>query len=173
MIPIDTKAIKLLRDRLLEMGGAPSVLARGAGALEPENPLAGDPEGYALFEAAVEGMVVMLAADGNIAKDERDLLRGAVRELTAGGVRSAEIDRITEVALQRIASEGAERRLEAVGGVLKRETVAAEAAFVLAAAMAFADSQIADEENETLNKFATHLGIEVDRANELLDELQI
>jgi tellurite resistance protein len=169
MLQIETKAIKLLRDRLLEMGGAPSVMAGG----EAGNPMAGDEEGYALFEAAVEAMVVMLAADGTIAKDERDLLRGAVRELTADGVRSSEIDRITEDALRRIAAEGGAKRLEALAAVLKREVVAAEAAFVLAAAMAFADSEIADEENATLNDFAARLGITDERANELLDQLEI
>ena len=45
-------------------------------------------------------------------------------------------------------------------------------AFVLAAAVAFADNAIADEENETLNALAEGLGIDDSRANELLDSVE-
>ena len=48
----------------------------------------------------------------------------------------------------------------------------AEVAFVLAAAIAFADDAIADEENETLNAFAEGLGIDESRANDLLDTVE-
>ena len=48
----------------------------------------------------------------------------------------------------------------------------AEVAFVLAAAIAFADNAIADEENETLNALAEGLGIDESRANELLDDVE-
>jgi hypothetical protein len=50
--------------------------------------------------------------------------------------------------------------------------VRAEVAFVLAAAIAFADNAIADEENDTLNMIAEGLGIEESRANELLDGVE-
>ena len=43
---------------------------------------------------------------------------------------------------------------------------------MLAAAIAFADSAIADEENDTLNLFAEGLGIDEERANELLDTVE-
>jgi hypothetical protein len=43
---------------------------------------------------------------------------------------------------------------------------------VLAAAVAFADSAIADEENETLNSLAEGLGIDEKRADELLDHVE-
>jgi hypothetical protein len=49
---------------------------------------------------------------------------------------------------------------------------AAEVAFVLAAAVAFADNAIADEENETLSALAEGLGIDESRANELLDSVE-
>jgi superfamily II DNA or RNA helicase len=47
-----------------------------------------------------------------------------------------------------------------------------EVAFVLAAAIAFADNAIADEENDALNLFAEGLGIDDSRANELLDSVE-
>lgn len=114
----------------------------------------------------------MLSADGTISTEEKDVLRGAIRELTAGALRTADIDKMCETAAAKLKEHGAKPRLEAVAKVLKTELVAAEAAFVLAAAMAFADNEIADEENETLNEFAELLGIDTDRANELLDQLE-
>jgi tellurite resistance protein len=170
-IQIETPAIRSLRDRLLETGGAPSIMATSPDA-NAEQVLGGDREAAELLEATIEAMVVMLASDGQTTNEERDLLRGAVRELTAGGVRSAEIDRIFDRSIGRIKESGATARLTAIAEVLKREKIAAEAAFVLAAAMAFADQEIADAENETLNEFADLLGLEEGRANELLDELQ-
>lgn len=172
MLKIDTASISALRDRLLETGGAPSIALTGKSAVEAAaHPLHGDDEAAQLFDACFEGMYLMLSADGSIGPEERDLLRGAIRELTANAVRSAQIDEMCEAAAERYATEGADKRLAAISEVLKRERVAAEAAFVLAAAMAFADNEIADEENDTLNAFAEQLDIDTDRANELLDQL--
>jgi uncharacterized tellurite resistance protein B-like protein len=168
-IQIETPAIKSLRERLLETGGAPSMIA-GDGSAEAV--LGGDKEAAELLESTIEAMVIMLAADGQTTIEEKDLLRGAVRELTAGGVRSAEIDKMFDRSIAKIKAEGSEKRLAAVASVLKKEVIASEAAFVLSAAMAFADQEIADAENDTLNAFADLLGIEEERANELLDELQ-
>jgi tellurite resistance protein len=172
MIKVDTAAIAALRDRLLESGGAPSVILSAPDALHRASPMEGDAEAIAMFEACFEGMYLMLAADGKVADQETDLLRGAIRELTAGAIRSAEIDKMAATACARVEAEGPVKRLETIASALKGERVAAEAAFVLAAAMAFADSEIADEENEQLNNFAELLEIDVDRANELLDQLE-
>jgi len=43
---------------------------------------------------------------------------------------------------------------------------------VLAAAVAFADEVIEDQENELLNDLAEAMGMSEERANELLDELE-
>lgn len=173
MIKIDTAAISALRDRLLETGGAPSVMLSAPQAMErATHPLEGDAEALALFDAAFEAMFIMLSADGNVTNEERDVLRGAIRELTANALRTTQIDKMCDDAAARLKEHGAKARLEAVAKLLKTERVAAEAAFVLAAAMAFADNEIADEENETLNEFADLLDIDTDRANELLDQLE-
>ena len=65
--------------------------------------------------------------------------------------------------------DGRETRMKEVVKALLEDPARAEVAFVLAAAVAFADDAIADEENETLNSFAEGLGIDEARANELLD----
>ena len=64
------------------------------------------------------------------------------------------------------------RELVEVAAEMKDDKARAEVAFVLAAAIAFADNAIADEENETLNTFAEGLGIDEGRANQLLDEVE-
>jgi tellurite resistance protein len=169
---IDTKAINGLRERLLEAGGAPSIVLTGPEAVRQQgHPLEGDEEAKALFDATFEAMFIMLCADGVAGDEEKEVLRGAMRELTAGVVRSAQIEQLAVAAAERIQKEGMKARLEACAKALKGETLAAEAAFVLAAVMAFADEEVADEENDVLNDFADLLGLEDDRANALLDEL--
>ena len=56
--------------------------------------------------------------------------------------------------------------------MLRDDPARAEVAFVLAAAIAFADDTITDEENEALNALAERLGIDEDHANELLDAVE-
>ena len=62
--------------------------------------------------------------------------------------------------------------LAEVISTLKEDKARGEVTFVLAAAVAFADNAIADEENETLNSLAEGLGIDETRANELLDDVE-
>jgi len=169
---IDTNAINGLRERLLEAGGAPSIVLTGPDAIRQQgHPLEGDEDAMALFDATFEAMFIMLCADGVAGEEEKEVLRGAMRELTAGVVRSKQIEKMAIDAAARIQKEGMKARLQAAAKALKGETLAAEAAFVLAAVMAFADEEVADEENDVLNEFSDLLGLEEDRANALLDEL--
>jgi tellurite resistance protein len=62
--------------------------------------------------------------------------------------------------------------MEDVIAQLKDDPARAEVAFVLAAAIAFADNAIADAENDTLNELAEGLGIDDARATELLDGVE-
>lgn len=170
---IDTQAITALRERLLESGGAPSIVLSGPDAIRQQgHPLAGDDEAMALFDATFEAMFIMLCADGVAADDEKEVLRGALRALTDGVVRSQQIEEMAVAAAARLKDEGIDVRLRAVADVLKTSTVGSEAAFVLAAVMAFADEEIADEENDMLNDFADLLGLSEERANTLLDALE-
>jgi tellurite resistance protein len=73
---------------------------------------------------------------------------------------------------KKAAEEGRDARLRDVIATLHEDGARAEVAFVLAAAIAFADNAIADEENETLNSLAEGLGINESRANELLDSVE-
>ena len=119
-----------------------------------------------------EAMYLMMTADGAISSDEREVLKGALRNLSGDGIRSAQIEALLETASKSVAEEGREARLQAVMEALHEDKARAEVAFVLAAAIAFADNAIADEENETLNSFAEGLGIDEGRANALLDDVE-
>ena len=100
------------------------------------------------------------------------MLKGALRNLSEDGLRSAQIDALLAAAEARVGDEGRAARLAAVAGELREDRARAEVAFVLAAALAFADNAIADQENDELNDLADALGIDEARANELLDAVE-
>ena len=118
-----------------------------------------------------EAMFLMMSADGDVATAEREVLRGAVRNLSHDSIRTAQIDALLERAKARVDRDGMKIRLDSVASELRADPARSEVAFVLAAAIAFADNLIADEENETLNTLAELLEISEDRANSLLDQL--
>jgi tellurite resistance protein len=124
------------------------------------------------FDALCEAMFLMAAADGKLHESEIDTLRGAIRELSDGGVRSTHIAAMVEGAQKRLAKDGLKARIQAVAAHLKNDVDTAEAAFVCASAIAFADDDIDDSENDVLNDLAEALDIDGDRAETLLDEMQ-
>jgi tellurite resistance protein len=73
---------------------------------------------------------------------------------------------------KNVAEQGRDARMREVIAQLHDDPARCEVAFVLAAAIAFADNAIADEENDALNLFAEGLGIDDSRANELLDSVE-
>jgi len=169
MIKLQPKTLERIRDHFREVGQPASVLfTRPASA---DDPFAGDADARRRFEALFEAMFLMIAADGDFADEEREVLRGAVRGLTDNAVRTAHIDKLFEECKGRIA-EGVPARLAAIGPVLQEDPALVEAAFSLAAAVAFADSDIKDEENELINEMAEAFGIDGDRADTLLTLLE-
>ncbi|MBI5534744.1 MAG: hypothetical protein HY898_18605 [Deltaproteobacteria bacterium] len=174
MINIRRATIFRLRDRLKETGARPSivvasgdsVLAR-AGILPPEEAAA-----VQSIEPVLEMMFLMMAADGTLSEEERVVIRGAVRELTEGFVRSATINAMLTGYEEHLARDGQEARLDSIVATLGDDAPGAESAFILAAAVAFADEKIEDAENELLDTFAEKAGISEERANQLLDELE-
>jgi uncharacterized tellurite resistance protein B-like protein len=117
-------------------------------------------------------MYLMMTADGAIGHEEREVLKGALRNLSGDAVRTGHLDAMLLAAEKRVAEEGRDTRMREVVASLREDQARAEVAFVLAAAIAFADNAIADEENETLNGLAEGLGIDEARANELLDDVE-
>lgn len=158
-----------LRDRLREHGQRPSIVA-SPGALTAE--AARVAQFTADFGALCEAMYLMMSADGKVTNDEREVLKGALRTLTFDEIRGFHVEAMLDAAARRIAEQGREARMQAVVEELQDDSMRAETAFLLAAAVAFADDSIADTENELLNQFAEALGIDEERANTLLDEAE-
>jgi len=119
-----------------------------------------------------EAMYLMMTADGAVTQVERDVLKGALRNLSGDRLRGEQIEARLEAAATSTRAEGREKRLASVILASSGDEALAEVTFVLAAAVAFADNAIADEENETLNAIAEGLGIDDARANQLLDSVE-
>jgi tellurite resistance protein len=170
MIWLSNSTIARLRDQLRERGQRPSVALPGGASLTPE---AAELVAVASeYGPICEAMYLMMSADGKITNDEREVLKGALRNLSGDSVRSVHIEGMLDEASKRVADQGRDARLRDVIASLHDDPARGEVAFVLAAAIAFADNAIADEENETLNLFAEGLGIDESRANELLDSVE-
>ena len=169
MIWLSTSTIARLRDQLRTKGQRPSV-ALGDGKATPEEAeLATITAEYGPIS---EAMYLMMSADGKVTADEREVLKGALRNLSGDTIRGLYIEALLERAAKAAEAEGRDARLKDVIATLHEDPARAEVAFVLAAAIAFADNAIADEENETLNSLAEGLGIDDSRANELLDSVE-
>jgi uncharacterized tellurite resistance protein B-like protein len=167
MIWLSNSTVARLRDQLRQKGQRPSLAIDSV-----------DPEVVELativahYGAISEAMYLMMSADGKITAEERDVLKGALRNLTEDSIRSTHIDAMLDAAAKAVAEQGRDARLKEVIEQLAGDPARSEVAFVLAAAIAFADSAIADEENDTLDMFAEGLGIDEARANELLDSVE-
>ena len=165
MIWLSNSTLARLRDQLLESGRRPSAVATSAAEAEGQRL-------HADYAPLCEAMYLMMAADGEVSGDEREVLRGALRNLSSSALRSADIDALLALAAGNVAAEGRAARLDAVAAELAEDRGRAEVAFVLAAAIAFADNAIADNENETLSSLAEALGIDEERAEALLDQVE-
>ncbi len=167
MIWLSNSTVARLRDQLRLRGQRPSIAING---LDPQ--AAELATITAQYGAISEAMYLMMSADGKISAEEREVLRGALRNLSEDTINSAHIEAMLDAAAKAATEEGRDARLKDVIAQLVDDPAKSEVAFVLAAAIAFADSAIADEENETLDQFAEGLGIDEARANELLDSVE-
>jgi uncharacterized tellurite resistance protein B-like protein len=170
MIWLSTSTVARLRDQLQTRGQRPSVAFGDISKMTPD--AAELLTVTAEFGPICEAMYLMMSADGSIGDVERDVLRGAIRNLSQDAVRTVHIDAMLEQSSKAVAEQGRDARLREVIASLQDDPARGEVAFVLAAAIAFADNAIADEENETLNLLAEGLGIDDSRANELLDSVE-
>ncbi len=170
MIWLSNSTLARLRDRLRSQGQRPSMVLSNMAALSPD--AADLLATMAEYGPLCEAMYLMMSADGRITNDERDVLKGALRSLSDNVVPSLHIEAMLDAASKNVAEQGREARLNEVVDQLRNDPARVEVAFVLAAAIAFADNAIADEENETLSQFAEGLGIDEARIDELLDGVE-
>jgi len=168
MIWLSNSTIGRLRDQLRERGQRASMVMTAGVPQEVAETI----QLLAEYGPLCEAMYLMMSADGHVTNDERDVLKGALRNLSDDRLRSSHIESMLDDASKRIAEQGRAKRLDEVALALHEDRARAEVAFVLAAAIAFADNVIADEENEMLNELAEKLGIDEDQANKLLDSVE-
>jgi uncharacterized tellurite resistance protein B-like protein len=169
MIWLSNSTIARLRDQLRASGQRPS-LALDEGPLTAE--AAEQATAKAEYGPICEAMFLMMSADGKVTPQEREVLKGALRNLSGDTIRSVYIEAMLDDAAKNATEQGREPRLRDVLTTLQEDKSRAEVTFVLAAAIAFADNAIADEENDMLNAFAEGLGIDESRANQLLDTVE-
>jgi tellurite resistance protein len=171
---IETATIRRLRDSLLQSGRRPSAVLTPAyetltrqGLLSPEEMGA-----LTRVDPLAETMFLMMAADARVTDTERDAVRGAIRGLTDDLLRSGTINVMLEAYEKRLQQQGREARLREIADEIAEEPTEAEGAFSLAAAVALADDEVSDGENEFINQLAEWFGITEQRANEILDQLE-
>src|SRR5512145_1633770 len=171
---IDTATIVRLRDALLQSGRRPSLIVSPAYEILAKQGLLSPEETGALerVDAVAETMYLMMAADGQLEAAERDAIRGAIRGLTGNQLRTGTIDAMLASYATRLKQDGRDARLQEIAERLSEVPVEAESAFALAAAVALADDQVADEENALINQLAEWFGLTRERADAILDELE-
>ncbi len=171
---IETTTIRRLRDALIQSGRRPSVVISPAyetltrqGMLSPEETTA-----LNRVDPLAETMFLMMSADGTISELERDAVRGAIRGLSDNILRSGTINVMLENYQKRLEEQGKDARLHEIAEEIAEEPSEAEGAFALAAAIALADDDVADEENALINQLAEWFGISEERASQILDQLE-
>jgi tellurite resistance protein len=169
-----TATVLRMRDTLLQSGRRPSTVVSTAFETLARQGLLGQEEATALtrIEPLAEVMFLMMSADDQVTDHERDVVRGAVRGMSDGLIRSGTIKVMLENFEVRLREHGRDERLREIADELQDEPREAEGAFALAAAVALADDEVADAENAFINQLAEWFGIGNARAMEILDELE-
>jgi tellurite resistance protein len=122
--------------------------------------------------AFTEAMYLVMAADRRVLNVEREVLRGALAVLSNDRVRTRHMEAMLDAASRRVATEGADARLEAVVHMLREDRARAETTAVVAAAIAAADHRFVPEEHDILTRLFAGLGIADGRASEILADLE-
>lgn len=171
---LQTVTIERLRDALLQSGRRPSVVLSSAYETLTREGLLSPEEASALnrVDPLAEAMFLMMSADGVVADAERDAVRGAIRGLTDNLLRTGTINVMLEGYAARLAEQGRDARLQEIAEQIAEEKSDAEGAFALSAAIALADDEVTQEENDFINQLAEWFGIPPERASEILDQLE-
>jgi tellurite resistance protein len=173
-VKLKTRTIERLRDALLQSGRRPSLVASSAYETLTREGLLTTEEVAALnrVDPLAETMFLMMSADGKVETVEQDAVRGAVRGLTDNVLRTGTINVMLENYQRRLESDGRDERLRQIAETIAEEATEAEGAFALAAAVALADDDVADEENALINQLAEWFGIPPERSRAILDQIE-
>lgn len=150
---LDSRRIRQLRDRLLERGPV-SVIPGAFSRADPPAAAA-----YDRIQPFAEAMFLVMSADAEINDSERDVLRGALRTLSDGGLGTAATDAMLSDLEERLARDGMDVRLDNVAAHLWPDPSDRELALALAAATAKADGTIDPTEKSAIFELAARLGV--------------
>jgi len=114
---------------------------------------------YIRVRPFVEAMFLVMTADGAIDEAEREVLRGAVRILSAGQLGTAATDFLFAELEDVLKRDGLDTRLDSVASEVWSEPDDRELAVALVAAMAASDQHVTDAERSTINALVERLGI--------------
>jgi uncharacterized tellurite resistance protein B-like protein len=123
------------------------------------------------FAPFAETMYLMMMIDGDADQSELNVIRGAISILTDGMLDSDSLDEIFERCAEVAANHGVEERLQYIGAHLSADKLDRETAFTLAAAVAIADNEVAEEEAELVRLIAEWYGISESRCEEILQQI--
>lgn len=168
---LDSETLARLREDLLRRGERMSVPPTTPTDAAAPARLA--PDVVAVMQRVAplcEVLYLLMVADEDSNVRERDVLRGAIRALTDGALRTGAIDVMLARFHAQLKAHGRDGRLSQVTAQLAADREDAEAAFMLAAVMVIADGSHAAEEKALLSEIRELLGIPRGRADSLLGE---
>jgi eukaryotic-like serine/threonine-protein kinase len=167
VIRLPTAALNALRNRLADRGARPSLMlpafTTGEDLLE-----------HTLLEEygpLCDAMYLMMAADGQLTGAERDVIRGALRELD-DRIRSRHVEALIASSADALQKEGRDARYAALADALCEDRPRAEAAALLAVAVAYADGNVAASEDQVMTDLMRVLEITPSRMGELMSSLE-
>lgn len=160
--------LETLRDRLRARGQRPSIVFGGPHTSQELIEALQIVEAWGAF---VEAMYLMMAVDRRVLNVEREVLRGALAVLSGGLVRTRHMEAMLDAAARRVAKDGTEKRTQHVIDVLREDRPRAEAAAVVAAAIAVADSRVVPEEHALLDRLTRELELGDARVQETTEGL--
>lgn len=150
---LNHRRIEQLRDRLLERGPE-SVIPGSFSMSDPQEAAA-----YDRIQPFAEAMFLVMSADAEISESERDVLRGALRTLSEGGLGTSAAEAMLVDLQGRLDRDGMDVRLDNVAAHLWPDPKDRELALALAAATATADGKIHPAESDTIFELAARLGV--------------
>jgi tellurite resistance protein len=150
---LDNRRIEQLRDRLLERG--PVSVIPGAFSRADLSAAAA----YDRIQPFAEAMFLVMSADAEIKETERNVLRGALRTLSEGGLGTAATDAMLLDLEELLARDGIDVRLDNVAAHLWPDPADRDLALALAAATAKADGVIDPAEKSAIFELASRLGV--------------
>jgi uncharacterized tellurite resistance protein B-like protein len=171
---IQTATIRRLRDALLQSGRRSEAVESSAYETLTRAGLLSEDEQAAVkrVDPMAETMFLMMSADGKVAEAERDAVRGAIRGLTGSILHDGTIQVMLEAYEEALARDGRKARLKRIGELLSEHESDREGAFALAAAVALADDEVTEEEENLVEQLAGWFGISTERAEKILDQLE-